>query len=60
MSGEETIIDNWICNGNADEWANNNGYVPKDEILKQYREIEQGLVALLSLVEAVKKELESV
>lgn len=38
---ESDIIDNWIANGGADEWASNNGYIHKDVLKDKLEEIRQ-------------------
>lgn len=54
MTGEETIIDNWISNGGADEWAINKGYIPKEDYLQELKNIEQQLLSILSFIEGLK------
>lgn len=47
-------IDNWISNGYADEWAVDNGYIHKDDILEKLSELEREIVSLSTNIQLLK------
>lgn len=51
-------IDNWISNGNADEWAVNAGYIHKDDVIPYLNSLENICMDLLNALQAIKKDME--
>ncbi len=58
MTGEETIIDNWISNGGAHEWAINEGYILKEDVETALIPINLLCIDLMNALQALKKDLE--
>lgn len=48
-------IDNWISNGYADEWAVDNGYIHKDDILEKLNDLERDIVSLSQNIQLLKE-----
>lgn len=48
-------IDNWIANGQADEWAVDNGYIHRDDILEKLEELEREITSLSLNIQLLKE-----
>jgi hypothetical protein len=48
-------IGNWISNRCADEWAVDNGYIHKDDILEKLNDLERDIISLSQNIQLLKE-----